>query len=136
MGCAIYRDRYPSVLKESQFDEVAETLALVAGEETFLAVELTRVARELYRQGKDNERFPRELFVAGVTLSQKAVEIDGNNPYCLSTLARMQHAAGDLDAAIETQTKAVAKSDGRNKGYQVVLDQLEAERDSNDTESN
>ena len=119
-------------LKESQFDEAAQTLALIASDETFSTMELTRVAGEIYKQGKGNEEFPQGIFVHAIALCQKTVDADGDNPYFLSTLARMQRAAGDLDAAIETQTKAVAKSDGKIKGYQVFLDQLKSKKDSMD----
>lgn len=117
-------------LKESQFDKAVETLALIDSEEGFLAVELARITRIIFVQSKGKEDFPQDIIALGTKLCQKAVDQDDSNPYYLSTLARMQHAAGDLDTAIETQTKAVAKSDGRNKGYQVILDQFKAEKDS------
>lgn len=118
--------------KESQFDEAAKTLALIGNKESFSPVALARIAAGIYLQSRGNEEFPQALFTHGIALSQKAVDANGNNPYFLSTLARMQHSSGDLDAAIETQTMAVAKSDGRNKGYQEILDQFKAEKDAID----
>ena len=117
-------------LKESQFDEAAETLALIASDNSFPAVGLIRIARGIYNQSKVNKEQPRSLFAHGIALAQKAVNEDSDNPYYLSTLARMQHSAGDLSAAIETQTIAVTNSDGRNKGYQLILDQFKAEKES------
>ena len=115
-------------LKESQFDEAEKTLLSIANDDSFPAVELTRIARDIYTQSKGNKTFPKSLFAHGIVLSQKAVDMDDNNSFFISTLARMQHSAGDLDAAIKTQTRAVAHSDGRNKGYQWVLDQFQAEK--------
>ncbi len=116
-------------MQESQFDEAAKTLALIASDNSFPAINLTRIARGIYTESKTNKELPKSLFVHGVTLAKKAVNLDNDNSYFLSTLARMQHSAGDLDSAIETQKKAVANSDGINKGYQVLLDQFEAEKE-------
>ena len=115
-------------LRESQFDAASQTLALVASDDSFKAIDLVRIVREIITESKSNKNIPQAIFVDGVTLAKKSVDKDGDNSYFLSSLARMQSAAGDLDGAIKTQTKAVANSDGRNKGYQVALDQLIAEK--------
>jgi len=118
-------------LKESKFAGAAETLQLIADDDSIEALKLNSIAWDVYEQSEKNDELPKALLNDAIQLAKKALEGDNDNPFVLDTLAHLQYAAGDLASAIATQTRALANSEDTNPTMVDFLDQLKEEADSN-----
>jgi tetratricopeptide (TPR) repeat protein len=68
---------------------------------------LNQLSWQIYEAAVEDKEFPEEVVAAATAAAEKAVESDPENGMILDTLAHLLHMQGDLDRAIELQTKAV-----------------------------
>lgn len=113
-------------LKETQFESASETLQSIVDEGALDSRTLNAIAWKVYEQSVETEDMPTELIAAAIAAAEKALEDDSDSPFILDTLAHLQYAAGDLDAAIATATKAAANS--KDDAAKDFLEKLEAEK--------
>jgi thiol-disulfide isomerase/thioredoxin len=116
-------------LQESKYGSASETLATIASHESSTASNLNTTAWGIYEASEENDDFPKEVILSAITVAKAAVASDEKSPFVLDTLAHLQYAAGELDAAIKTQTKAVANTTSRQKKLEDFLEQLKLEKD-------
>lgn len=77
-----------------------------------------------------DEEIASKYLVMGLYASKKAAEASPDDPAILDTYARLLHHNGDLDKAIEIQTKAVDNANGRMKTQlRAFLTELKNEKD-------
>ena len=70
---------------------------------------------------------------AALKIAQAAVESNSEDPRALDVLARLTHAKGDLDKAIEFEEKAVKQAPSRLKVvFEKYLKELQKEKDGSD----
>ncbi len=90
---------------------------------------LNAIAWNIYEAAKSGEaKMPKELTDAAIVAAEKAVELTPGNGALLDTLARLVHLSGDLDRAIELETKAVADKNTQEPSLQEFLDELKKEK--------
>jgi tetratricopeptide (TPR) repeat protein len=68
---------------------------------------LNQLSWQIYEAAVEDKEFPKELITAATAAAEKAIDGDPENGMILDTLAHLLHLQGDLDRAIELQTKAV-----------------------------
>lgn len=87
--------------------EAAVLLTEVAAMEKVNANELNTLAWSIYQQAERSKEFPEEVLDGAVAIAEKAVATEPKNSMIIDTLAHLVYLKGDLDRAIELQTKAV-----------------------------
>ncbi len=88
-------------------DLAAAVLNELASAENITASDLNEVAWNIYLQAQRNKQFPEEVLDGAVAIAEKAVATEPKNSMIIDTLAHLVYLKGDLDRAIELQTKAV-----------------------------
>ncbi len=116
-------------LQAEQFEAAGTTLKQMAAAKDADPQMLNAIAWNIYEAAKSGEaKIPKELTDAAMVASEKAVELIPNNGAVLDTLARLVHLSGDLDRAIELETKAVADKSIQEPSLQKFLDELKQEK--------
>lgn len=95
------------LLSKGLHEDVMKTLTAMAESEMPDSSMLNQLSWQIYEAAVEDEDFPKELIKAATAAAEKAVEGDPENGMILDTLAHLLHLQGDLDRAIELQTKAV-----------------------------
>ena len=95
---------------------------------------LNQIAWGIYEDASESAEIPAELLDAAIAASEKALEATPNNGAILDTLAHLLHLSGDLDRAIEIETKAM-ENPGRAKAQiETFLKQLLKEKEGEEEE--
>ncbi|MFO1000514.1 MAG: redoxin domain-containing protein [Planctomycetaceae bacterium] len=95
------------LLSKGLHEDVMKTLTAMAESEMPDSSMLNQLSWQIYEAAVEDKEFPKELITAATAAAEKAVEGDPENGMVLDTLAHLLHLQGDLDRAIELQTKAV-----------------------------
>ncbi|MFN9719361.1 MAG: redoxin domain-containing protein [Planctomycetota bacterium] len=115
-------------------DVAAALLSELASMEQVVAGDLNELAWSIYLQAQRNKQFPEEILNGAVAIAEKAVAAEPGNSMILDTLAHLVYLRGDLDRAIELQTKAVEEpGEGItvNDEMKSFLEQLKKEKAQN-----
>ena len=95
---------------------------------------LNQIAWGIYEDASESAEIPAELLDAAIAASEKALEATPDNGAMLDTLAHLIHQSGDLDRAIEIETKAM-ENPGRAKAeIETFLKQLLKEKEGEEEE--
>jgi thiol-disulfide isomerase/thioredoxin len=82
------------------------------------------------REREEEKKIDKGLIAVAIEAAEMAIKADSDNGAYFDTLAHLQYMNGDLDKAIETQTKAVEKADDQFKDdIQSFLDELKEEKE-------
>jgi tetratricopeptide (TPR) repeat protein len=111
----ISRDECDSVIRslnslqwdQCLHEDVIKTVTAMVEAEMPDSSMLNQLSWQIYEAAVEDKEFPKEVVAAATTAAEKAVESDPENGTILDTLAHLLHLQGDLDRAIELQTKAV-----------------------------
>lgn len=97
-----------SLLMSMQKPDIAAALLNeLASTENVAASDLNELAWNIYLQAQRNKQLPEEVLDGAIAIAEKAVATEPKNSMVIDTLAHLVHLKGDLDRAIELQTKAV-----------------------------
>jgi thiol-disulfide isomerase/thioredoxin len=113
-------------LMMQQDDKVgaAEVLNEIAKTENTAPQSLNDVAWQAYEFAKQDPASAQSLLEAAVAATEKALQAPQENGYILDTLAHLLQLQGDLDRAIEAQTKALEFKSGVTQEMKDFLEQL------------
>ena len=120
--------KFQLLMQSNEFAAAAEALKEIAGAEGTDPNMLGTIAWNIYQAASQSEDFAKELVEAAIVASEKSIEADPNNGPFLDTLAHLVHLQGDLDRAIELQTKAAENAQGAGEEINAFLEQLKAEK--------
>ena len=92
---------------------------------------MNELAWSVYEAASENDQFSKPLIAAATVAAEKAVAKEPDNGPILDTLAHLTYLAGNLDRAIELQTKAIKSApDQLKEDMQAFLDELKKEKAS------
>jgi thiol-disulfide isomerase/thioredoxin len=120
--------KFQLLMQSEDFPAAAEALKEIAASKDADPNMLGTIAWNIYQAASKSEDFPKELVEAAVFASEKSIEAMPNSGPFLDTLAHLVHFQGDLDRAIELQTKAVADPDSSSEEIDAFLEQLKEEK--------
>lgn len=110
-------------------EQATKALAEIAERKEIAAEMLNELAWTVYEAASENDKFPKKLIAAAADAAGKAVAKSPNNGPILDTLAHLLYLQGNLDRAIEFQTKAVEHGPEEMKqDLQSFLDDLKKEK--------
>ncbi len=95
-----------NVMVEAEMHDEAAAI-LMASLDDLASVQLNQIAWSIYDQAADVEEINKDLLAAATAAAQKAADSEPENASILDTLSHLLYVGGDLDKAIEVQTKAV-----------------------------
>ena len=95
------------LLKEEMYDEVVKSVEALTNSKTPDSALLNQVSWQIYEAASENDEIAKPVVAAALGAAEKAVEGDPENGMILDTLAHLLHLQGELDRAIEVQTKAI-----------------------------
>jgi tetratricopeptide (TPR) repeat protein len=99
--------RVSLLLSKGLHEDVVKTVTAMIEAEMPDSSMLNQLSWQIYEAAVEDKEIPKEVVAAATTAAEKAVESDPENGTILDTLAHLLHLQGDLDRAIELQTKAV-----------------------------
>ena len=99
--------RVSLLLSKGLHEDVVKTVTAMIEAEMPDSSMLNQLSWQIYEAAVEDKQIPKEVVAAATTAAEKAVESDPENGTILDTLAHLLHLQGDLDRAIELQTKAV-----------------------------
>ena len=112
-------------------DVAAVLLNEIAALEKITANDLNALAWNIYLQSQRDRNFSEEVLKGALAIAEKAVATEPQNSMIIDTLAHLAHRTGDLDRALELQTKAVEEpGEGItvNDEMKAFLEQLKKEK--------
>ncbi len=120
------------VVKSGERDsQAAKTLSEVTLSKETDANILNELAWSVYEAASEDDKFSKPLIAAATVAAEKAVAKEPDNGPILDTLAHLTYLAGNLDRAIELQTKAIKTApDQLKEDMQAFLDELKKEKAS------
>lgn len=120
------------VVKSGERDsQAAKTLSDITESKETDASTLNELAWSVYEAASENDQFSKPLIAAATVAAEKAVAKEPDNGPILDTLAHLTYLAGNLDRAIELQTKAIKSApDQLKEDMQAFLDELKKEKAS------
>ena len=111
------------LLSKGLHEDVMKTLTAMAESEMPDSSMLNQLSWQIYEAAVEDKEFPKELITAATGAAEKAVDGDPENGMVLDTLAHLLHLQGDLDRAIELQTKAV---DNAGEAPESAIEEMSA----------
>ena len=96
------------------------------------AQSLNQLAWGIYEHASNVDEVPPALVEAAIAATEKAIEESPNQGAIQDTLAHLLHLSGDLDGAVEAQTKALKNPGRQEKDMKDFLDQLLKEKEKAD----
>jgi hypothetical protein len=117
-------------LMEEAESSLRKELEQAEDKDSIEAIDAYTVARNIYSGIEQNPKLSQELIERTISLIDRAIEPDAHRPQMLDIKARLQHAVGDIEAAIETQTKAVSQPTAGLDEKEAFLIQLKAKKAS------
>jgi len=118
------------LVQEKQYEEVVSVINGDLGE--LPPVGLNMVAWGVYEHAADSNEIPDGLRDAAIAITEKAVAEDPTNGAFLDTLAHLLHLDGDLDRALEVQSKAMENPGAAKDGIEAFHEQLLKEKKARD----
>jgi len=119
------------IMVKSQLDGAADALTEFAKDNKDNAMGLNTIAWNIYEQHANNGDVTDEVLKAARTAAELAAKADPENGAILDTLGHLIYAAdGDLDKAIEVQTKAVEHAGVQINEIKPFLDMLKKEKET------
>ena len=116
------------LIQNKNFKSAASNLKSIVDADSIDPQILNMHAWDVYEAAKDDPEYSKELLSVAISAAEKAASSAPENGAVLDTLAHLFHRSGDLDRAIELQTKAMELSDDAAPQIQEFLDQLKAEK--------
>ena len=114
------------LIQEKRYDRAVTTIDEIS--EDLPAVGLNAVALKIYQHAAEPNEIPQELQDSAIKVIEKALEENPKSGAMLNTLAHLLHLSGDLERAIEVQTRAL-ENPGRNEArIGAFLKQLQREK--------
>lgn len=89
---------------------------------------LNQVAWTIYEMAAEDDDFPKDLIKAATAAAEKGVKANPTSGAILDTLAHLEHLNGNLDRAIELQTKALENPESFEDDIKEFLEQLKKEK--------
>ncbi|MDZ4852156.1 MAG: TlpA disulfide reductase family protein [Pirellulaceae bacterium] len=120
--------KFRLLMQAKKLEAAAQLLTAMADTEGVEPEFLNSHAWDIYDSAKDDADYPKELVSAAIAAAEKAAASVPENAAALDTLAHLIHLQGDLDRAIEVQTKATEKAGQNAPQIQEFLEQLKAEK--------
>lgn len=120
--------KFQLLMQSNKPEAAAKTLTEVANSEAADGQMLNAVAWSIYEAAKDDEEFSKELIAAAMLAAQKAVDAQPGNGPVLDTLAHLTYLSGDLDKAIELQTKALEDPQSAEEEMKAFLEMMKQEK--------
>lgn len=117
--------------KPEQANQVLEETLELAGDDTEA---INNITWSFYQTLADAEQVDAEQLATAVAAAEKMVELTPTDGGCIDTLAHLVYLQGDLDRAIELQTRAVENAGALKGELTEFLDQLKEEKEAS-TES-
>jgi thiol-disulfide isomerase/thioredoxin len=121
-----------SILMMDGSEKAAAALAEFAEENRDEPMMLNQIAWGVVEQQMDGQEVSKELIAAATKAAQVAVDSSPADGAVLDTLAHLLHMQGNLDKAIEVQTKAVEHGGEMAEELRVFLDELVDQKDDQD----
>ena len=119
------------LLSKELFDEAAKALTSLTNSKEPDAMLLNQISWQIYEAAARDDEFSETVITAATAAAAKAVEIDPENGMILDTLAHLVYRQGDLEKAIEIQTKAVENigeaAEAASEDMKAFLKQLKKE---------
>jgi len=110
-------------------DQASKALMEIAESKEIDPNTLNELAWSIYEAASADEKFSKPLIAAAVVAAEKAVAKEPENGPILDTLSHLVYTQGNLDRAIELQTKAVKNAPAEMKeDLQAFLDELKQEK--------
>lgn len=110
-------------------DEAAKAVSEVTANKDIDAASLNELAWTIYEAASDDKKFSKTLIGAATEAAEVAVKKEPTNGPILDTLAHLLHLQGNLDRAIELQTKAIKSAPAEMKeDMQEFLDEMKKEK--------
>lgn len=111
--------------------KAAETLKGISSMDAEPEV-LNQLAWSVYEMAAESADTSADLVDAARSVAEKAVELDPENGVILDTLAHLVHLQGNLDRAIELQTRAMKNPGQAAADIEEFLEQLKKEKADQD----
>lgn len=99
--------RVSLLLSKGLHEDVVKTLTEMTESKAPDSSMLNQLSWQIYEVAVEDKDFPKDVIAAATAAAEKAVESDPENGMILDTLAHLVHLQGNLDRAIQLQTKAV-----------------------------
>ena len=124
--------KFKLLIKAEAFDDAAKVLTEVSEDKKVEPESINQLTWEIYENAKDDADFSKALLESATAATEKAVAADPTNGMIIDTLAHLVHLQGQLDRAIDLQTKAVenagAASEEIKGQMQAYLEELKKEK--------
>ncbi len=122
--------KFSVLMQGAQYASAAGALRDLIQVENVDSAMLNQIAWSIYEAAMKDDEFSKELIVAATEVAEKAVSLKPDKGSVIDTLARLNHLQGDLDRAIELQTKALEHAGQSADEIKTFLDQLKQEKAS------
>lgn len=110
-------------------DQASKALMEIAESKEIESNTLNELAWSIYEAASGDDKFSKPLIAAAVVVAEKAVAKSPDSGPILDTLAHLVYTQGNLDRAIELQSKAVKNApEGMQEDLQAFLDELKKEK--------
>jgi len=110
-------------------EQAAKALTEISESADIPANSLNELAWTVYEAAADNKKFSKPLIAAATLAAEKAVAKEPDNGAILDTLAHLVYIQGNVERAIELQTKAVKNAPEQMKDdLQSFLDELQSKK--------
>lgn len=103
--------KFNALVQADMPDDAAKLLGEIAESADVEPEMLNQLSWSIYESAAENDDFSKTLIDAAAAAAEKAAAAEPENGMILDTLAHLVYLQGDLDRAIELQTKAVENSD-------------------------
>lgn len=118
--------------KPEQISDILKQSLDLAGDDVET---LNNITWTYYEYAADADEIDKEQLALATTYAEKMIELAPENGPCIDTLAHLVYLQGDLDRAIELQTKAVENAGGMEAELTKFLEQLKEEKKSSEDKS-
>lgn len=115
---------------ERNHDYVKMGKALESASKSDNGTMLNHMAWNCFELMKSRENFPHELMNGALAAAEKAAKVMPESGPILDTLAHIVNLSGDLDRAIDIQTKAVHCEDGNDESIKAFLIELKKQKEA------
>ncbi len=109
-------------------DEAAEVLDAIVAEEAD-PVKLNQLSWMIYQSSEQNDEFSEKLLASAAAAAKKAAELSPKEAAILDTYAHLLHRTGDLEKAVEVQTRAAKLAGDNLPDIKAFLEQLTKEKE-------
>lgn len=123
---ALYQQKFSVLMMAEKEKEAAVVLEMMTAK--LPAAELNQISWSIYEAAaEEGSEVAAELVQAATAAAEKAVKAEPKNAAVLDTLAHLIYLSGDLERAIQIQSKAVKFQDPPSDDITAFLEQLKKE---------